>query len=206
MTAMKGWLALNESLRCTNSRAPRPILCARIAKAVEEKTGVGTAFDQNFQALKQNYLHELRRRRHSLWLDTTFDRQQHITEVRRVYSSVVAILRQASPREKHHHQKPSEAERLTRNALKIKWVIYSGPPGVAMSSAAAVWAQAKRELDTLIACGVSWTSPGSNERRNEVYQKFEEHNASFKHPEAVSCRLDQFLAFGLSSRLVQKGS
>ena len=203
MTAMKGWVAFDEALKRTSSTSPKPVLCAQIVKAVEDKTGPGTKFYKRFQHLKQQYVQELQRKSNAIFLSSTIDKLAHITKVRNARDDLFAQLRQNNSQ---CQRRLSANERAATAARKIKWVVYSGPPGVAMASSFAVWAQAKKELDMLMACSFLYTIPNTPERRNEVARLYNKHVTKLLTPEAIAGNRDQFFDFATSLQVTWRGS
>ena len=59
-----------------------------------------------------------------------------------------------------------------------------------MASSFAVWAQAKKELDMLMACGFSYTIPNTPERWNEVARLYNKHVTKLLTPEAIAGNRD----------------
>jgi hypothetical protein len=203
MTMMRTWLALEAAFYHSTYRSSKPALCAEIVKAVDKKTGVGTAFHQDFEELKKQYLEKLRRRKTELWLDSESASDTFFTQVREAYSSISKQMRQESGVRQQRQAAPERAQSIASTA---RWVVYSGPPGTVMSSPLAIWAQGKKELDIVLACGFSRTHPKTIERQEEVMQVFSKHAVGLGSLSAPESTQSDFIEIGLSAKLPFQGS
>ena len=75
-----------------------------------------------------------------------------------------------------------------------------------MASSFAVWAQAKKELDMLMACSFLYTIPNTPECWNEVARLYNKHVTKLLTPEAIAGNRDQFFDFATSSQVTWRGS
>ncbi|KAH6892294.1 hypothetical protein B0T10DRAFT_458007 [Thelonectria olida] len=107
---------------------------------------------------------------------------------------------------KHQLDSLIRSECSAEAAPKVKWVVYSGPAAVAIVSSRAIWAQAKKELDMLVAYWFSWTEFNTAERRDEATRLYDRHINGVLTPDALVGDDDQFLDFANSYRVSRRGS
>jgi hypothetical protein len=149
MTTMRVWVALDEALKRTGSTSSREIICGEIIRAVNLKIGEGTKFHHYFQDLKKQFLNETQRRSKELWPSSAAKNADYFEKVNQSCATMKSQLRLSFQMKV---QRQSAIERSAEATLKLKWIVYSGPAGAAMSSPITIWIQAKHELDLLIEC------------------------------------------------------
>lgn len=197
MTAMKGWLAMHEALKRSSSTSSKKVICEEIIAAVEAKCGPNTPFDQRFKKLKRDYKAKVAESRRS-----NISRAERASRE----SAVRAAAKGLSAQRRTDRTSVSVADRDAKAALKVKYVIYSGPKGVMMVSPTTVWSQARKELDMVLHCGFSSTAPATDARHQEAVELYDIHMASLQQSQAVQGDKSQFLEYVVSSRVPQGGN